>query len=525
MKAIRLMACGAFAVTLTAQMRYPGQTNPYPPGQIPGQTGPYPGGRNPNDPYPGGVGGVGRGRGSSIPGRSSQDKAITISTLGNLRLANANHLILEAADHRIITYKITGKTTIERDGKPVQITSFHPGDRVTVDAIGDENGFFTALGVVFNQPGSAADQAAAARTWDLPRGEAVANAGAMNQDSDDARPVIRRAGDKPAAAAPASTGTNAEPAGEPPEERRPATIVGTADAPPDADDPGRPQLRRGQPRVRSAAAASEPVAVTPPRVEARQTDPPRTDVAAAEPADTAALIPVEEDPIIVQARESAFAYSDTLPNFLARQVITRYDTDNPKQGWNARDTVTSDITNEDHIETYTNIKVGSRGVKSMEETGGSWSTGQFAAIQDDLFQPETAATFRKSGQDTIQGRRADVFTFDVKRENSRWRIIAAAQLYYPAYRGKVWIDKMSSRVLRIEMESRGVPPLFPFAKLETTVDYDFVRLGATSAFLLPTVGEVLMCEQGSPRCQRNRIEYRNYRKFGAESGISFEDDK
>jgi hypothetical protein len=98
-----------------------------------------------------------------------------------------------------------------------------------------------------------------------------------------------------------------------------------------------------------------------------------------------------------------------------------------------------------------------------------------------------------------------------------------AQLYYPAFRGTVWIDRETSRVLRLEMESRNMPLLFPLVKVETAVDYEFVRLAATQPFLLPTTSEVLSCEQGSSRCTRNRIEFRNYRKFGAESGITFDE--
>lgn len=159
----------------------------------------------------------------------------------------------------------------------------------------------------------------------------------------------------------------------------------------------------------------------------------------------------------------------------------------------------------------------------MEDVGGSWSTGEFASLLDDLFDPLTAATFHRGGQDTIAGRSATTFKFDVSREHSHWRIIQAAQLYYPAFRGTVWIDRETSRVLRLEMETRNMPLLFPLAKVEEGVDYNFVRLSTPEQFLLPTVSEVLSCEQGSSRCARNRIEFRNYRKFGAESGITFDE--
>ena len=70
---------------------------------------------------------------------------------------------------------------------------------------------------------------------------------------------------------------------------------------------------------------------------------------------------------------------------------------------------------------------------------------------------------------------------------------------------------------------RNMPVLFPFDTVETATDYDFVRLAATEQFLLPVESEVLNCQRGSSACSRNKIEFRNYRKFGAESNITFGD--
>lgn len=294
-------------------------------------------------------------------------------------------------------------------------------------------------------------------------------------------------------------------------------MVRPADPTPDADDPGRPEIHRGKPAPRVSARNTEP---EPPSLAPSAGDAPQ-----ASSPNTAqdGFIPVQEDPIIVKAKEAAAAFVGVLPNFFCRQLTTRYGSEHPKDGWQALDTISADLAYENGSESYTNIKVGNKPQKSMEDAGGAWSTGEFSSMLDDLFDPGTAATFRKSGSDTIAGRSAITFKFDVTREHSRWRISDDAQIYYPAFRGTVWIDRETSRVLRLEKESRNMPPLFPLAKVEVAVDYDFVRLATPEPFLLPTVSEVLSCEQGSSRCSRNRIEFRNYRKFGAESGITFDD--
>ncbi len=87
----------------------------------------------------------------------------------------------------------------------------------------------------------------------------------------------------------------------------------------------------------------------------------------------------------------------------------------------------------------------------------------------------------------------------------------------------MWIDKETSRVLRIEQQAKNMPLLFPFDTVEQATDYDFVPLGAAGRFLLPAESEALNCERGTSLCARNKIEFRNYRKFGAESNITFGD--
>jgi hypothetical protein len=392
-----------------------------------------------------------------------------------------------------------------------------------VDSTVDDMGYFTATGVTFTAAGTARERQEASRTWDLPNlASSKARQAAENKRSgngDDERPTLRRSGDgaPPQPSASTQPGT-ASPAPEP-DDNRPTTLTRPADPTPDADDPGRPELRHGKPAPRASARNTEP---EPPSLT------PSTGGAAdgaAEPTAAAApdFIPVQEDPIIVKAKEAGAAFIGVLPNFFCRQLTTRYESDRPKDGWQAIDTISADLAYENGHESYTNIKVGNKPQKSMEEAGGSWSTGEFASLVDDMFDPATAATFRKSGQDTISGRSATTFKFDVTREHSHWRIIVAAQLYYPAFRGTIWIDRETSRVLRLEIESRNMPLLFPLAKVEEAVDYDFVRLATPQPFLLPTVSEVLSCQQGSSHCSRNRIEFRNYRKFGAESGITFDE--
>lgn len=507
------------AVGLSAQIQYPGQ---YPPGQYPPGQGP---GR-----YPGGSGGPipsGRGRGGrNAPEpsrRNEKNSPIVTTTTGMLRAVAGSQFVIEADDHRIITYRTTDQTKVEKDKKPADLKTLAVADHLSVDSTADDQGYFTATLVTFQSAGKADELAAAARTWDLPVLAPEAKASRVTREPGDDRPVLRRKNEDSSAAPKEVTPdqTKAPAAPEEPADTRPTTIVRSSDPAPDSDDPGRPELRRGRPAPRRPAATGS-VSSGEPSAGPLAAAQPESPAPVAESAP--AIIPVEEDPLIKKAKEAAVNYTGSLPNFFCRQVTTRYQSDHPKEGWQALDVLSADVAYENGHETYKNIKVGSKSTdKSMEDLGGSWSTGEFSSVLEDVFSPATGTVFRRSGQDSIHGRTAIVFKYDVTRERSHWRIITPSQLYYPAYRGSIWIDRETSRVVRLEMESRNMPLLFPFAKVESATDYDFVRLSSPQTFLLPSDAEVLSCEQGSDRCVRNHIEFRNYRKFGAESDITFDE--
>jgi len=502
MLAIRVFGIGMLALSLSAQIQFPGSGGPFP-----GSGG-------------GPIGGGGR-RGKntdSTPGKGRKDNALpVITTTGILRVIAGNQFVIEADDHRIIWYKSGDKMTVQKDGKPVELSSFATADHITVDSIADDMGFFTATGVTFNKAGTAREQEQARRTWDLPNLSAKKPVPGKHGDDDDDRPTLRRGTEPSAAASPAAPPPAAPaPAESGAVDAPPATEVRPSDPRPDPDDPGRPEIRRGKPAPRESASNREPEPAS--AIPGSNSAPLPAN---AEPAPE--IIPVQEDPIIVKAKEAAAEYTGTLPDFFCRQLTTRYESDRPKAPWQALDTISADLAYENGSESYTNVKLGNKPQKSMEDVGGAWSTGEFSSLLDALFDPASATVFRKGAADTINGRSATTFKFEVTREHSNWRISDGGQLYYPAYRGTIWIDRETSRVLRLEKETRNMPLLFPLVKVEEAVDYDFVRLATPKPFLLPTVAEVLACDQGSSRCTRNRIEFRNYRKFGAESGITFDE--
>ena len=177
------------------------------------------------------------------------------------------------------------------------------------------------------------------------------------------------------------------------------------------------------------------------------------------------------------------------------------------------DVVSAEIIYANAQESYRDVKIDGRSTaKSLQEIGGSWSTGEFASTLLELFRPDTYAQFRSGGVSHVSGFSAQVYDFQVRSENSHWKLQAASQTLVAAYGGSVWVDPTSARVLRIEMQARSIPPDFPMDTVESAVDYSYVTIGGASV-LLPVHAESLGCERGTRYCSHNIIDFRNYHEY------------
>ncbi|HYM10040.1 MAG TPA: hypothetical protein VEU62_04875, partial [Bryobacterales bacterium] len=155
-----------------------------------GYPGGYPGGGYPGGGYPGGGGGIG-GPGLPIPHRRKKKDKTTKDTApealsnvtGTLRQLDDKSVVVEAQDTRIINLKRTEKTKFYNDAKEAKPSDFKPGDHVQVEATQDAEGFFYAVNVILEKPGTAAERTAAARPVEV---------STQASQDDDERPILRR---------------------------------------------------------------------------------------------------------------------------------------------------------------------------------------------------------------------------------------------------------------------------------------------------------------------------------------------
>jgi hypothetical protein len=467
------LAGWSVAAVLFAQL--PGQYPPgqYPPGQYP--PGQYPPGQYPPGQYPGGQYPQGPAIGLPIPQVKLPKRGPKLTGVeGTLRRLGEKDLLLDTSGKGVVKFRLIAKTQFrDAAGEPMRDSLLKPGDVLKVEVNPDDEE--TAIKVSLVRAGTAEERSAAA----------------AKVPTADEEP----ASDEPVAATAPSTGTP-KIGGEPLEDR--------------------PRLRRGVPdRVKNA----------PPRPETPAPGEPASDADAPAATDSLLRPPPPPDPVIAAAREEAENFTDTLPNFLVQQHTMRYYSGTNPPQWTAVDNVTADVICVNGKEEYKNIKINGRPSKDPAEKSGTWSTGEFVTTQRDILSPSSGTTFSKRGSDRISGRTTVVYNYAVKQPLSHWQVHSRdeGKMYRPGYKGTIWIDQETNRVMRIEQQSLSFPGDFPFDKVELVLEYDFVRIDS-KLFLLPVRSENLMCQRGSNNCSRNEINFRNYRKFGADSKIEFEKD-
>ncbi len=242
----------------------------------------------------------------------------------------------------------------------------------------------------------------------------------------------------------------------------------------------------------------------------------------------------EQGQILDEVREYAINYSANLPDYICTQVTSRYVA--PKPGtraggpvsdsphWQLQDKLTirlsySQHTGEDYKLILHNNSPTNEDYKSL---GGATSFGDFGTMMRQLFERHTMTTFEWDHWGTLRGKRVLAFAYKVERSNSQYHIGVKEDHMdiVVGYHGLVEVDKETHKIMRMTTVADDIPPDFPIKHVESTLDYDYTEISGHQ-FLLPLKGNVTA--SAADFLQKNDNEFRIYRKYSADSSITFDD--
>ncbi|MGO8793179.1 MAG: VWA domain-containing protein [Candidatus Sulfotelmatobacter sp.] len=212
-----------------------------------------------------------------------------------------------------------------------------------------------------------------------------------------------------------------------------------------------------------------------------------------------------------KALQAVCEYALSLPwklsNMMCQQVRSSY-----QEGETAaaaqRNRLTATLRYEDGKEKYSDIKAEGEPVQF-------WSQGEFMLDLRNIFSPQISTEFKFTKQETIHANRVLIFDFKVDRKNNHLIGLAAGTVtVFPGYRGRLWINKSTLRLVKFELDVDDVAADFPMQQVTTKIDYNNITLGDGTDLVLPVLVVDVNCPTGaSIHCWHDRLTFTHWHRF------------
>ena len=226
-------------------------------------------------------------------------------------------------------------------------------------------------------------------------------------------------------------------------------------------------------------------------------------------ADTAALIE--------RSRQRALDYTQQLPDFMCTEVVHRSMSSDG--GQQLSDILTIKLSyskrGEEHKLELINGKPTDRKYQDLE---GATSTGQFGGILRVIFNPASQAAFEWQTWKTVRKKRLAVLEYAVSAATSPYHLRHQERQAIVGLHGVLEIDGETGEVLHLTYVAYDIPQQLGVQSAVSSVDYGFADVGGRE-YLLPVHSEMELRTPGASA--RNKTEFREYRKFSAESVVDF----
>ncbi|HLK61936.1 MAG TPA: hypothetical protein VKU19_00755 [Bryobacteraceae bacterium] len=240
----------------------------------------------------------------------------------------------------------------------------------------------------------------------------------------------------------------------------------------------------------------------------------------------AQVLTTRQTQLLEETRRVSLNYSKWLPDLICTELIHRDIDWHANGNWTAMDNLTLQVTYFDRRESYQLTARNQHATKQrIESLNGAISKGEFGSMLRWIFDPLAKASFEWQGAESIRRKAVSVFTYRVAAHNSRLELAAASHSIFAGFHGMVYVDDETNLVMRVIAEIE-CPDDFPIADPFVSIDYDWSEI-AGHRYLVPVRAETRMTERApDPEIQggtkyRNRIQFRSFRKFTADSKLQW----
>jgi hypothetical protein len=242
----------------------------------------------------------------------------------------------------------------------------------------------------------------------------------------------------------------------------------------------------------------------------------------------------EREEMLQRVFQYALSYVTRLPNFMCDQVTARHtNMQGPRYSdrLHYADTVKWNLRFVNGAEEGNLLRAGGKGLqRTALRSGQSLSRGEFGEDLLMIFAPDIHPQFGWHHWEMLRGKRTAVFSYYVGPASTRYEIswaasaeVNAGSKFYTVRSpigGLVFVDPETGEISRLIIQTKGLPPSSPVKESRTIIDYGAVDIGG-QRYTLPVKASLFI--RADPQLNWNEISYVHYRRFEAESVVTYSD--
>lgn len=225
--------------------------------------------------------------------------------------------------------------------------------------------------------------------------------------------------------------------------------------------------------------------------------------------------------LLEKARAANTDLYSSLKSFVCREEIQRYKGDIKGSKTRVVDHVSANLSFENGLEHYSDIHQNNHTRPSLSALNGAWSEGEFGTLLQQTGQLLEIQPVRFVSFDTMEGKSAAIFRFEVSEKESPWDLEVSAQHYNLSFTTDVWISVNNGAIIKIARKSIGIPAETGISEIDWDVTLAPVDLNGSS-WLLPTSAGYSVTYAESSRREWNQMSFSTYHRYGAESELRFD---
>jgi len=226
------------------------------------------------------------------------------------------------------------------------------------------------------------------------------------------------------------------------------------------------------------------------------------------------------DDVLTKARIANENLYASLQSFVCHERIERFQGRLNGETGRPIDTVTANLSFENGVEHYSDVRQNARPRGSLSNLAGAWSEGEFGTL---LLQTETLLRMQPvffQAFATLGDTATAIYRFDVPEEISPWDLEVGSRHYRLPFRTDVWISTRTGEIVKIARRSLAIAPETRISALEWKVTLEPVDLNGKQ-WLLPKTGEYSVVYDQSNRREWNLLSFSDYRRYGSEVSLRF----